>query len=575
MRKPRILWVNEASFLHTGYAVYGREIISRLHKTGKYELAELGCYGHVPPTVDEIGDYTKHLGMPQMYDIPWRYYGNMFKYNDRKQEDEYRSVPTNQFGEWRFERVCLDFKPDIVVDIRDWWMTEFIERSPYRPYFHWSIMPTVDSEPQQEQYLSTFLSADSVFAYSEYGRDVLLRETNSKIKFIDVASPGANLEVMKPHPDKIKLRSQFGIVEDANIIGTVMRNQARKLYPDLFEGFKFFLDKIADKDTANKTYLYIHTSFPDSGWDIPYWLRYFDLGNKVLFTYKCMNCQHVFPAFFRDARTVCRRCGAAAAKLPNTVKGLSDEELAGVYNLFDLYVQYSVCEGFGMPQVEAAACGVPVMAVNYSAMESVVKNLGGIPINVGRYFYDSGTGSKRALPDNADFAEKLKSFLAKPKQVRQKLGRDHYNKVKKIYNYDRIADIWAKHFDSIELKDSWNSTPRIHEPQFDIPPNLNNEEFIRWCIKNVWGEPEHLNSFIAMKFLRDLNYGEAIKGTGELMYNEASYLSHNNKYQNFSHQDAAQNFARLAEKRNYFEKLRVGMITEKVPDYIRMVKKEE
>jgi len=570
-RKPRILFVNEASFLNTGYSVYGKEILKRLYDTNKYELAELGCYGHCTPKIEEIGSFTSRYGVPKMFDLPWRYYGN-FPTSEEEQK-VYDSLVTAQFGEWRFERTCLDFKPDIVVDIRDWWMHEFIERSPYRPYFHWAVMPTVDSEPQQEQWLNTYMNADAVFTYSEFGRDVLNGESNNKVKFVDIASPGANLSVLKPFENKSEHRSNFGFIDDVNIVGTVMRNQARKLYPDLFEAFSLFLK--TNKELGEKTFLYMHTSYPDSGWDIPFLLRKFDLGNKVLFTYKCEACKHVFPSFFQDARAVCRRCAANAAHLPNTRNGLSDKEMAGVFNLFDVYVQYSVCEGFGMPQVEAAACGVPVMAVNYSAMKSVIDNLGGIPIDVQRMFWDSGTGCERALPSNQDFVDKLVSFLNKPKTVQQRLGRTHYNNVKKIYNYDRVAKIWEKHFDSIELKNKWDSPPRINEPSFDIPKDLSNEQFIRWCIMNVWGEPEHLNSFTAMKFLKDLNYGEAIRGTGDVMFNEASYLAVANKYQPFTHRHAAENFVALAEKRNYFEKLRVGLITEPTPEFIKRVKKEE
>ena len=42
--KPRILFVNESSALNTGYSTYGREILSRLHNTGKYDIAELATY---------------------------------------------------------------------------------------------------------------------------------------------------------------------------------------------------------------------------------------------------------------------------------------------------------------------------------------------------------------------------------------------------------------------------------------------------------------------------------------------------------------------------------------------------
>lgn len=572
MRKKKILWVNEASFLNTGYSVYGREVLKRLYDTDKYEIAELGSYGHPAPLDHELGGFIHDFGPPQMLDIPWRYYGNL-PLNIKQEMEEYGAIPTHQFGEWRFEHTCLDFKPDIVVDIRDWWMMEFEERSPYRPYFHWTIMPTVDSAPQQEQWLSTYLNADGVFAYSEYGRDVLLSETNNKIKFIDVASPGANLKILHPFPDKAKHKDNLGLLPDNLIIGTVMRNQARKLYPDLLEAFSLFLQK--NPELGVKTYLYLHTSYPDNGWDIPMFLRRTNLTNKVLFTYMCDHCGHVFPSFFQDAKAVCRRCGASDAHMPNTRKGLSDHEMKLIYNLFDVYVQYSVCEGFGMPQVEAAACGVPVMAVDYSAMESIVDNLNATPIKVDRMFWDSGTHCSRALPDNEDFAKKLADLLNKPSTVRNKIGRDQWLKVQKLYNYDRIAKIWEKYFDSLELENKWELPPRLHQPNLNIPRGLTNEEFIRYCIINIWGEPERVNSYMGSRILRDLNYGEAIKGTGDVFFNEASYLSHNQRFQKFTHDDAIQSFIRLAQKRNYYEQLRMGMIKEPMPEFIKRVKKDD
>ena len=45
MRKKRILFCSEATFLNTGYATYTREILKYLHGTGKYEIAEMASYG--------------------------------------------------------------------------------------------------------------------------------------------------------------------------------------------------------------------------------------------------------------------------------------------------------------------------------------------------------------------------------------------------------------------------------------------------------------------------------------------------------------------------------------------------
>jgi glycosyltransferase involved in cell wall biosynthesis len=558
-RKLRILMVNEASFLNTGYAVYGKEVLKRLYKTGKYDIAELGCYGEIDN--------------PKRFELPWRYYANLPEHGA---VGEYNAHINNQFGEWRFEQVCLDFRPDVVIDIRDWWMMEFVERSPYRRFFHWAIMPTVDSAPQQEQWLNTYLGADAVFNYSEYGMDVLRQEGNGKIKLIDVASPGANLEILKPVQNREEHRQRFGFTNNINVVGTVMRNQPRKLYPDLFDAFRLFLDQ--NPTLATNTYLYVHTSFPDSGWDIPFFLRRAGVSNRVLFTYRCSNCGLVFPAFFQDARAICNRCGTPSCHLPNTRQGLSDQEMGAVYNFFDMYVQYSVCEGFGMPQVEAAACAVPVMAVNYSAMESVVKNLSGIPIDIDRMFWDNGTNSERALPRNQDFADKLAKFLNKPKAIRQKLGRDAWMRVQKYYNYDRTAKVWENYLDTIQMKSweqTWDSPPRIIEPNQNIPKDLSNEQFIRWCVAQVWGEPAMINNYVAIRMLRDLNYGESTRTGTDVNFNENAMLSSHSRAHPFHHKEAFENFLKLAEKRNHYEKLRVGKVQQPKPVFIKQAKPAE
>ena len=62
--------------------------------------------------------------------------------------------------------------------------------------------------------------------------------------------------------------------------------------------------------------------------------------------------------------------GKWGSTLSNVKNGVSYEDLSSIVNLFDLYTQYANCEGFGLPYVEAAACGVPVCGTDYSAMES-------------------------------------------------------------------------------------------------------------------------------------------------------------------------------------------------------------
>ncbi len=51
--------------------------------------------------------------------------------------------------------------------------------------------------------------------------------------------------------------------------------------------------------------------------------------------------------------------------------GLQREEMAQLYNAMDILVLPSAGEGFGLPILEANACGVPAIATNYTAMPEI------------------------------------------------------------------------------------------------------------------------------------------------------------------------------------------------------------
>jgi len=53
-----------------------------------------------------------------------------------------------------------------------------------------------------------------------------------------------------------------------------------------------------------------------------------------------------------------------------------DEDLPLLYNCTDLFVYPSLYEGFGLPPLEAMACGIPVITSNTSSLPEVVGNAG-------------------------------------------------------------------------------------------------------------------------------------------------------------------------------------------------------
>jgi glycosyltransferase involved in cell wall biosynthesis len=564
-RKIRILWCGESSFLNTGYAIYAKEVLKRLHGTGKYTIAEMGCYS----------DKHSH----QIAEVPWAFYPTLPI--NQEEANAYNSNPKAQFGEWRFDDICLDFRPDVVIDIRDWWMMEYQGRSAFRNFFKWAIMPTVDSSPQQEQYLSTYISADAVFTYSEYGKEILEKETQGNIDVVSIPSPAADYELLKPANNKEEHRKKFGFFEDINIVGTIMRNQRRKLYPNLISSFRKMLDE--NPVLQGKTFLYIHTFHPDLGWDIPSFIKNNNMSNHTLLTYKCKSCLKFFPSFYSGALTSCQHCGKNSAVMPGTQFGVNTQELSQIINFFDLYVQYSVCEGFGMPQVEAAACGVPILTVDYSAMTSVGKNLKAEFIPLASKYWDSPTHSERAIPDDEQLKNKMANFLKKPKTLKRKLGMDSYIAARRSYDWNKSASMWENYLDTVEKIDhseTWDSPRKqysIPHPQ-SLPKDLTNDKFVDILISAT---PAKDRQYVCLRMLRDLNYGRSTIGNASLYYDEASYINDNQSYSEFNRKDAYEkaegiyNYYNMwEEKREVFSKNK-GWTTDIFPEFLKSAKTEE
>jgi glycosyltransferase involved in cell wall biosynthesis len=526
--KPRILFIGESSYLNTGYAVYTNEVLSRLHQTGKFDILEFGIYGSNRD--------------PRVQQVPWKFVGNLP--DNKEQEDKYNSNPFYQFGEWRFEEVCLLHKPHLVINISDFWQHSYVGRSPYRKYFNWLWLATVDGVPQNPEWLSVYADCDGLMTYSDWGKEVL--EQNG-LKVICSAPPSAD-SVFIPLNGK-ELKKSLGY-EGYDIIGTVMRNQKRKLYPDLFEIFSRLLKK------HPKTLLYCHTSYPDNGWDIPQLLLEHNLCSKVLFTYICRNCHNVVPSFYSDIITFCHNCKNNTMVLASSQAGVSNNVLSRIINLFDIYVQHAVCEGFGIPVVEAAACGINVAATDYSATCDNTRKVNGTPIKVEKLSLEAETGRYLATPSNDHLYELIDSYLSLPEPIKTLKKVRSREGFEKHYSWDMTAEKYAAYAEELnvgKLDKLWSSPPNIHHPPAQYPKDLNNTEFSKWLIVEVLGKPELLNSLMHLRLIRDLNIGFTYGGVGGYYYNDYSYICEKQLKQDFTKEHAFNHFTSLRHRDNQWE----------------------
>lgn len=474
----------EAHNIKSGFGRYTYEILSRLYKNPNYEIAEFASY----------------LKDDAQIDVPWKVYPNIPSDSDTEATKLYNSNALNQFGQWRFEKVVLDFKPDIVFDIRDYWMFSYQELSPLRPYFNWVIAPTIDSIPQKTEWLKTFENADLVLTHTNWARDYL-KSLNRNINIGPCVSDSVDPKEFRPIQWTKKYHKiKFGIPADAFVIGSVMRNQKRKLIAELFSSLRNLLDQTQN----NKIFLYLHTSYPENaGWNIPELLQEYNVYNNVLFTYYNPTSKNIFASVYKGARITCINNNNEYAFFPNVSNGVTNSQLCDIYNLFDIYVQYAICEGLGIPQLEAAACGVPVFAVNYSGMDELTSVLNGVKIDC-TLSKELETGSDRATPNNNDLVNKIIRWI-KMSDKDKKLASD---KTRKLlvdnYSWDLTYNTWVEVFDQIESKNLWTQ-PMETNTELSVPNIDNNRDFVYFIVKHILKEPHLISTYFIQSLVKSLD----------------------------------------------------------------------
>jgi len=424
----RILLLNEASMFNSGLGKYGKNLLFKLKERG-YHVAELGFGAGVNPPNDQ--------------DIPWRtYYNEVLDSDPRKAT--YNQDPDNRFGKWRFEKTLLDFKPDYVLSILDPWNTMFIPKSPLRKYFKYIFMPTFDSFPIKEEWMSSLNNADKILTYS------LWATKHCNVPIYGTPKYGVNPREFFPVSNKQLHKARFNIPKDKFVIGSIMKNQPRKKIADLFEMFKMVLDK---KPNA---LLYLHTEWPGKNpWNIPKLLLEHEIQNNVMLTYYCVNCEKFYPSIYQGDCAPCKHCYRNAAYIKSSAYSISDTSFNDIYNLFDVYVQYSNSEGAGMPVAEAAYCGLPTFVVDSTAMEDYKFTIDSIPLPILEDSWDMHQDAYRALVDNKKSAEIILSHMDAELETLEKIGAASRAKAIEEYNWEKVADIWQQAIEDTPIKNDW------------------------------------------------------------------------------------------------------------------------
>lgn len=185
------------------------------------------------------------------------------------------------------------------------------------------------------------------------------------------------------------LEEYMGIPKEKFIVGMNAANKAsglihRKAFGENLMAFSIFVKKHPD------AVLYIHTDPVSAhGWNL------LNLGQ--LLGIPVENMMFVDPVSYRF--------------------GISQDDLAGIYSAMDVFLGTSYGEGFGVPTIEAQACGVPVIVSNCAASPELVGEgwlVGGQPL------YDNAQGAFFTIPSVPQIVDALEKAYERGKGTSDK-----------------------------------------------------------------------------------------------------------------------------------------------------------
>jgi glycosyltransferase involved in cell wall biosynthesis len=256
---------------------------------------------------------------------------------------EFKGIPVypgglDGFGNDVIGPAARDWRADLVITLKDLWVYRPQE---WGPGLRWAPMVPCDHEPIPEgivQLLRQF--GAQPIAYSRFGEQQLIGAGFAPVYAPHTFDP----EVMRPL-DKAEARAALGIPPEVFAVGMVAVNRggdpSRKAWPQNLEGFARYAR------TNPRARLYCHTHVGETGREgainLPQLCQQLGIIDRV-----------AFPA--QDAYD----------------RGMPAEYLRTFYSAMDVLNAASVGEGFGVPTLEAQACGTPVIIGDWTSSSELL-----------------------------------------------------------------------------------------------------------------------------------------------------------------------------------------------------------
>ena len=315
---------------------------------------------------------------------------------------------TDIIGAW-----VKDFKADLVLSLLDIWVLPEDYAQRCRPA-RWAAWFPVDSQPVPELVVKRSKACDYPVTYSHFGQQEAQRAGLST-RYIP---HGIETLIFRPG-DRAAARKRLGVREEAYLVSMVAANKgvpSRKAFPENFLAFAAF------RERHPEAVLYVHALAGTAS-------------NGV------------------DLIRLGRACGIPDDALlfvnqPNYIKGLPQQYLAWVYQASDVLLAASQSEGFGIPIVEAQACGCPVITTDCTSMPELTCN--GIATAPAQPFW-TGLDAWAAVPSVASIGEALEAIYARPPEEKRQAAAAGIDFVQERYDWDVcVRTFWEPFLAEVE-----------------------------------------------------------------------------------------------------------------------------
>jgi glycosyltransferase involved in cell wall biosynthesis len=289
------------------------------------------------------------------------------------------------FGSDALVHHAHDFNADVSITLQD---VQMLHPQDLQRAKRWIPYIPVDHDPIPNIVFDRLHFAYRVITMSEFGQNELKR----KGVMSTLIPHSVDTSIFYPM-DKTEARRQFGFTSDMYIVGMVAANKdnpPRKSFQEAMDAFKMFLEK------EKNAYLYIHTNpeFP-GGFPIREYANFLGIGDRVLFP-------DVYQLNFNYTKYT----------------------MNYLYNSFDVLLLPSRSEGFGVPAIEAQACGIPVIVNRFTSMpEMIIEKKTGFVCEVASKIY-GGMGSYYAVPDTLSLHNKMIDVWKADRTAMQKAARE-------------------------------------------------------------------------------------------------------------------------------------------------------